>query len=713
MLIAPLLLAVLGQTTPAAAPATPATPAPATPLYLAPPDPTKGWFALFDGTDLKNFYSFRNAEGKNNLPPEIFKVENGNIHVLDQPEPLVSQPNGYLATNEEFRNYVVRVEYQWGTKKLPVPRHPEGLPRDAGLLYHVSGNDTVWPLCIECQIQERDTGDIWLLPNNGANPSVTATINPAITGTANAYTFMPGGTVATMTRQRQRLMHDASYDNPTGWNVVEVYATEDSAVHVVNGRVNNALAEIRLPTGGPMTQGRVALQEENNEVFYRNVSIKPLFTTNLSGAPFKVLVFSKTAGFRHASIPDGIAAVKQLGAANNFSVDATEDAAAFTDANLKQYQAVIFMSTTGDVLNDVQQGAFERYIKAGGGFVGVHAASDTEYDWPWYGELVGAYFSKHPTGTPVGTIKIEDSSHPSTNSLPLTWTREDEWYNFRTNPRMNVHVLASLDEASLKDGGGEMNGDHPVIWYHDFQGGRSWYTALGHTKESYSDPLFLISLLGGIDYAAGVSGVAPAKASLLFDGNSTGAWVTKDRQPADWTVTDHHALEVKTDDGAGDLQTKDSFADFQLHVEFRVPPSPPTTDPKTRGESGLSLPGGFELKILDSFGETTPTKDSCGAIAGVQAPAMNASQPAQTWQSFDVTFLAAQNTRPAAAAHVTVYQNGVKILDNVALASASAATAKTGPAPLGLLARGSPVQFRNIWVKALPATVGSATVAAE
>ncbi|WP_344008516.1 ThuA domain-containing protein, partial [Isoptericola halotolerans] len=163
--------------------------------------------------------------------------------------------------------------------------------------------------------------------------------------------------------------------------------------------------------------------------------------------PFDVLVFSKTAGFRHGSIPAGIAAIEQLGVENGFSVDSTEDAGAFTDENLEQYEAVVWLSTTGDVLNDEQQEAFERYIGNGGGYAGVHAASDTEYDWPWYGELVGAYFASHPANQDA-TIKVEDSVHPSTDHLPERWERYDEWYNFRSSPRDEVHVLASLDEST-------------------------------------------------------------------------------------------------------------------------------------------------------------------------------------------------------------------------------------------------------------------------
>jgi cytochrome c len=218
--------------------------------------------------------------------------------------------------------------------------------------------------------------------------------------------------------------------------------------------------------------------------------------------PFDALVFSKTAGFRHDSIPAGIAAIQALGAANDFRVTATEDAAAFTDENLAQYEVVIWLSTTGDVLNAAQQAAFERYIQNGGGYAGIHAASDTEYSWDWYGDLVGAYFANHPAGLQTSTVKTEDLVHPSTAHLPPLLTRTDEMYAFQSNPRDTVHVLQSLDESTYS--GGTMGLDHPISWCQDYDGGRAWYTGFGHTNESFSDPQMLQLFLGGIQTAAGV-----------------------------------------------------------------------------------------------------------------------------------------------------------------------------------------------------------------
>ena len=215
---------------------------------------------------------------------------------------------------------------------------------------------------------------------------------------------------------------------------------------------------------------------------------------------FAVLVFTRTTGYRHPSIDDGVAAIRRLGATNGFTVAATEDPTQIQDNVLRRYRAVVFLSSTGNPLGPAQQAALERWVEAGGGWVGVHAAADAHYDWPWYGELVGAWFRRHP---PVqrATVRVTDRSHPSTQSLPAAWTRTDEWYDFRTNPRGQVRVLAVVDESTYQGGG--MGNDHPVIWSHEQGRGRAWYTALGHTEASWSEQRFLAHILGGIRWAAG------------------------------------------------------------------------------------------------------------------------------------------------------------------------------------------------------------------
>lgn len=209
-----------------------------------------------------------------------------------------------------------------------------------------------------------------------------------------------------------------------------------------------------------------------------------------------LLVFSKTDGYRHASIPDGVKALHEIGAENGFSVDHTEDASEFTDENLEQYDAVVFLNTTEDVFNEEQQNAFQQYIHNGGGFVGIHAASDTEYGWPWYGRMVGAYFASHPQ-IQEATVRVINHEHPSSKHLPEEWVRTDEWYNFK-NIQPHINVLANLDESTYE--GGKNGANHPIAWYHEFEGGRVFYTGCGHTSESYSMPMFRQHLLGGIEY---------------------------------------------------------------------------------------------------------------------------------------------------------------------------------------------------------------------
>ncbi|HYM31860.1 MAG TPA: ThuA domain-containing protein [Candidatus Cybelea sp.] len=234
-------------------------------------------------------------------------------------------------------------------------------------------------------------------------------------------------------------------------------------------------------------------------------------TLDADESAFSVLVFSKTAGYRHESIEAGIAAIRTLGVDSGFKVDASEDATRFTNASLAGYRVVVFLNTTGTILDAEQRRALQTFIESGGGFVGVHAASDTEYDWPWYGQLVGAYFKSHPD-IQRARIRVIDRIHPSTRSLPRTWPRTDEWYNFRQSPAASVRVLATLDEASYR--GGDMGVDHPIAWCREFDGGRAWYTALGHTVASYGEPLFRQHLLGGILWAAGREAAGNARVNV-------------------------------------------------------------------------------------------------------------------------------------------------------------------------------------------------------
>ena len=230
-------------------------------------------------------------------------------------------------------------------------------------------------------------------------------------------------------------------------------------------------------------------------------------TALLSQIQPRVLVFSKTAGYRHSSIEAGKTAFQKMALEKGFALDTSEKATVFTEDNLKRYRCVVWLSTTGNVLNPEQQNAFERYIQAGGGYLGIHAASDTEYDWPWYGKLMGGWFENHPSqpsNVQQGTFHITDTKHPLTSFLPEPWIRKDEFYAYKkVNPA--VKVLITIDEKSYS--GGTMGDHHPMAWYHDYDGGRAFYTNMGHTAETFAEPLVLQHLWAGLQWAMG--GTAP------------------------------------------------------------------------------------------------------------------------------------------------------------------------------------------------------------
>lgn len=224
---------------------------------------------------------------------------------------------------------------------------------------------------------------------------------------------------------------------------------------------------------------------------------------------FSALLFSKTAGWHHESILSGVTAVRGLGQLHDFNVFWTEDAErVFNDEELKKYKVVIFLCTTGDVLNDEQQAAFERFIKAGGGFVGIHSASDTEYDWPWYAKMVGHMFHVHPV-VQTATLQVEDANFPGMDRFPKRFLFTEEWYEFDASRSNKLHYLLSVDERTYRPYanwgpkvGKGMGSFHPVAWYQEYDGGRAFYTALGHQPATYSDARFLHHVFGGIYWAA-------------------------------------------------------------------------------------------------------------------------------------------------------------------------------------------------------------------
>jgi type 1 glutamine amidotransferase len=218
------------------------------------------------------------------------------------------------------------------------------------------------------------------------------------------------------------------------------------------------------------------------------------------GGPLRIAVFSRTAGFRHDAIEPGKVALMDIAKAHDASIALTEDPLQLAAA-LDESDVVVFLMTTGDVLGDAEQTKLEAFIRNGGGFVGVHSSADTEYDWPFYETLNGAWFADHPAIQPAKVLR-ESADHPAVSFLPEVWERTDEWYNFRSNPRARVQVLLKLDESSYQ--GGTMGGDHPIAWSHTIDRGRAFYTALGHTLESWKEPMFLKHIENGLLWAAQV-----------------------------------------------------------------------------------------------------------------------------------------------------------------------------------------------------------------
>jgi cytochrome c len=225
------------------------------------------------------------------------------------------------------------------------------------------------------------------------------------------------------------------------------------------------------------------------------------------GASVRVLLFTRTTGFRHDSIEPAVAALRELALSSGGTAEATEDPRVFNATDLARYDVVVFLLTTGDVLNESQQSALMEFVRGGGGFAGVHSATDTEYEWPWYGQLVGAYFATHPAdpGVRQGRVLVRATGHPATTGLPTPWVRSDEWYEFR-DVQPGSTVLLDIDETSYKTPAeNPAPQPRPIAWFRAFDGGRAFYTALGHTAESWSEPHFLAHVWGGVVAAAGES----------------------------------------------------------------------------------------------------------------------------------------------------------------------------------------------------------------
>ncbi|MEU6646352.1 ThuA domain-containing protein [Saccharomonospora sp. NPDC046836] len=272
------------------------------------------------------------------------------------------------------------------------------------------------------------------------------------------------------------------------------------------------------------------------------VGLAPMAVAQAQEPEFNALLFTKTAGYRHDSIPAGVARFEQLAADNNFTVDHTEDSSVFNDADLAGYDVVIMFQTSGMVWeNDEQRQAIQSYVQGGGGIAAIHNATDMgiENEFPWWDDLVnaGSHMPSHSPGVLPGTAYVVDEQHPSTAGLPERWQRAEEWYNFDVSMRGKAHVLVNVDERTYNPGGDAMGADHPISWCRDVGTARVWATAMGHPTAAYSEPEFIQHLLGGVRTAAGV---AEADCSATVDS-------AFEKVPLDTNTSAPVALDVAPD----------------------------------------------------------------------------------------------------------------------------------------------------------------------
>lgn len=437
----------------------------------------------------------------------------------------------------------------------------------------------------------------------------------------------------------------------------------------------------------------------------------------------RVLVFSRTDGFRHGSIDAGVEALRSLGG-DRFAVECTEDPSWFSPDRLKSFDAVVFNNTTQDILDDEQQRAFESWYRNGGGLVGIHAAADTEYDWPWYGMLLGgAYFTSHPQVQSADVV-VEDRFHPAMRHLPATWNCVDEWYDYRVSPRGKVHVLARLDHESYE--GERMQGDHPIVWCQVRDGGTAFYTGRGHTDESFAEPAFLEHLRQGILWV-----IADGWMDLASDENVDTAWRDADGwrmvpevrrndanprtfdldSPVPAAATEGPGVLVNQGPGPhGDLVSIFEHGDAELHLEFMVVEG---------GNSGVYLQGRYEIQILDSHGREKPKAGDCGGVYerwderrephGFEGhpPVVNASREPFRWQTYDIVFRApkfdAEGTKIANARLERVVHNGRVIHEDVELTGPTRGSypGEVAVGPLRLQGDHGPIAYRNIRIRPL------------
>jgi len=431
----------------------------------------------------------------------------------------------------------------------------------------------------------------------------------------------------------------------------------------------------------------------------------------------EVLVFTRTVGFRHGSVDRGSAAIAELGE-GRWLTTRTEDPAEFTPGNLSEYDAVVFLNTTMDVLDERQQAALQAYLEGGGGWLGIHAAADTEYDWPFYGEslLGGAWFKTHPR-VQEATVNVEDVHHPAMADLPLHWTRTDEWYDYRANPRGKVHVLATIDESTYEPRAAM--GDHPIAWSVPVGTGVALYTGGGHTNEAFDEPLFRQHLAQSLEFVMAGGWIDLIGSGMKGWNNCWSAWgnvgaVHLDPEDPSKLLSDPgRGVFWNGDSGRSiDAVTEDRFGDCAIHLEWMMAKG---------SNSGIYVQGCYEVQILDSWGVTEPEAHDAGGVyqrwdpdrgegsEGFEghAPRVNAARKPGRWQTFDIVFRAARwneaGEKVQNARFERVVHNGILIHEDVELKGPTRGGWDESPDPGAIRLQGDhgPVAVRNLRVRRL------------
>ncbi|MED6334439.1 MAG: ThuA domain-containing protein [Planctomycetota bacterium] len=451
--------------------------------------------------------------------------------------------------------------------------------------------------------------------------------------------------------------------------------------------------------------------KDNSHLALFAIAVLSLFPS--SGAaeePVRVLFLTHSAGFVHSVVrrpePDTLAHAERVlieCSKGRLVVDCTQDCSQINAENLQNYDAVLFYTTGELPIAPEDKTALIDWVRAGGAFCGSHCASDTFYKFADYMEMVGGAFDGHPWHQEV-TMKVEDTTHPSTRHLGEQWVMNDEIYQFKWYRRHPNHVLLSLDtDAFDVSRGKRADEDYANAWCKDQGQGRMFFTALGHREDVWTNPLFQEHLISGIVWAVHgptLSPPAPEGATALFDGTSLDGWQHQNGKAAQWKVSEG-AMQVTR--GNGNLVSKAALeGDFLLHVEFKVPSTPKTNGWQDRGNSGVYVQGRYEVQVLDSLGLELRSGD-CGGIYGKHVSSVNACKPAGEWQSYDIEFRSARldaDGKKIEHVRMSVWHNGLKIHDDVEVDGTTAAAMagdEPGVGPILLQDHGHAVEYRNIW----------------